>query len=69
MDKTLRLWDVRAEKCAMSMQFNDYAEMNYVSLSENTKNYNVMKTSKRSSVFVSRMGGKFRDESSKLTDM
>ena len=52
MDKSLKLWDVRAEKCAMSMQFNDHAEMNYVCLSENTKNYNTMKVSKKSSVMV-----------------
>jgi WD40 repeat protein len=52
MDKSLRLWDLRAPKCMLSIQMNDYAEMNYVSLSENTKNFNTMKSSKKSNNLV-----------------
>jgi len=39
MDKCLKLWDLRMNECSASIPVNNYAEMNYVSLRENTKNY------------------------------
>jgi len=43
MDKCLKLWDLRMHECSASISINNYAEMNYVSLRENTKNYPSMR--------------------------
>jgi WD40 repeat protein len=49
MDKCLKLWDIRSAKCVLSISMDEHAEMNYVSLSENTKNFNTLKASKKPS--------------------
>ena len=43
MDKSLKLWDLRSYECSISIPTTKYAEMNYVSLKENTKNYSSVK--------------------------
>jgi len=51
MDKSLKLWDLRSYECSVSIPTTKYAEMNYVSLKENTKNYSSVRHLERTSTF------------------
>jgi len=51
MDKSLKLWDLRSYECSISIPTTKYAEMNYVSLKENTKNYSSVRHLEKTSTF------------------
>jgi WD40 repeat protein len=40
-DKSIKLWDLNSNKIAMNISTDDYAEMNYLSLSDGTLNYSL----------------------------
>jgi WD40 repeat protein len=41
IDKSIKLWDLNSNKIAMNISINDYAELNYLSMSEGTLNYSL----------------------------
>ena len=64
MDKTIRLWDLRMHKCSQSLSDSNYSEMNYVSLSENSRRFTLNSTINQSKKTAS--GNSYMGNSSKL---
>jgi len=56
MDKSLKLWDLRSYECSISISTSKYAEMNYVSLKENTKNYSSVRHVEKSTYSAASSG-------------
>jgi len=51
VDKCLKFWDLRMQECSISIPVSNYAEMKYVSLRENTKNYSYIQNNEKQKMF------------------